>query len=785
MFTPLAVHTIVDERVTRQESFPSQEAKTANILIDEAHTATNTELWTPGNASRFGSFMMSYGHHVDMNFDSSLDSGILDSYDIFMLFFPQVELTASEVTAVHDFVDNGGHLLLVGIDNRPTVSNYSSQPLNAVSQAYGITFNQDSALGSALKSQGHMIEHRLFYHVDSVLGRAGNFLQSCSLTVESPAYALGTVNERVGAAAAEIGDSKVLAIGGAAPFLVLGHDNWLVNQDDHHQAILNMLDWMLGNPERDVVVPEENIITVGHGPDLNETEIEEYQMFTGIIHDHTTYSDGRSTAEEMIWAAMKRQVDFMVMTDHSWENPGLTGIYGALACRSLVTQYGLDILIGVGAELSNGPHVLGFPLTENIWSGDMQEKVDSVHAQGGIATLCHPLLGQGYIEPWTNYDTYGYDAFEVLNDMFSWGEGESSYFRPFYAASDTHDAGHVGRDFNVIFVKNPSGPNGTLSVMDIADAVVDRRLVAVNQVFNITLGDAVWVNRYLEMRDVAEAEIADAGELVDQAINDGAQVLVSNTFLNAANDALDWKNPSRAIELAKTAVDLLDLDLDIDTSDLDSAGPDTNVEIGFNVQNGLDSDIQLNVTPFFYTSISFDSPSIMIDESSESSGIYSLSGTTDSDGYTRILLNFEFLTPSAIERNFVIPIGGIIANVSEEVTAVTGGYNATIQLLRDPIDSVYITSVSIEYDTGGGTTSATMEDLGVGYSITIGPYAAGTNVTYTITINDYLGNEYTIGERIFEISSSGGIVDVATLVIVGGVMVGIIALVIVVVKFRR
>ncbi|MFW9848505.1 MAG: PHP domain-containing protein [Candidatus Thorarchaeota archaeon] len=785
MFTPLAVHTIVDESVTRQEAVPSQEANTANILIDEAHCATNTELWTPGNASRFGSFMMSYGHHVDTNFDSSLDSGILDSYDIFMLFFPQVALTASEVSAVHDFVDNGGHLLLVGIDNRPTVSNYTSQPLNAVSQVYGITFNQDSALGSALRSQGNFIEHRLLYHADSALGRAGNFLQSCSLTVESPAYALATVNERVGAAAAEIGDSKIVAIGGAAPFLVLGHDSWLVNQDDHHQLILNMLDWMLGNPERDVVVPEENIITVGHGPDLNETEIEEYQMFTGIIHEHTDYSDGQSSAAEMTLAAMNKQADFMVMTDHSWENPGLTGIHGALACRSLVNRYGLDILIGVGAELSNGQHILGFPLTENIWSGDMQEKVDSVHDQGGIATLCHPLLGQGYIEPWTNYDTYGYDAFEVLNDRFSWGEGESAYFKSFFAASDTHFAGYVGRDFNVIFVKNPSGPNGTLSVMDIADAIVDRRLVAINQVFDITLGDEVWVNRYLEMRDAAEAEITDAGEAVDQAINDGAQVLVSNTFLNAANDALDWKNPSRAIELATSAVDLLALDLDIDTSDLDGAGPDTSVDIGINVQNGMTSDIQLNVTPFFYTSITFDSPSITIDVSSGSSGSYSLSGTTDSNGYTRILLNFEILTPSAIERNFVIPIGGIIANVSEEVSAVNGGYNATIQLLRDPIDSAYITSVSIEYDTGGGPTSATMEDLGGGYSITIGPYAAGTNVTYTISINDYLGNEYTIGERIFEINSTGGIVDVPTLIIVGGVAVGIIALVLVVVKFRR
>ena len=165
----------------------------ASILVDESHCATDTALWTPGNASRFGSLLMDYGYKVVMDFNTSLDSGILGSYDILMLFFPQIELTPSEISAVNDFVDHGGNLVLVGVDHRPTVSNYTAQPLNAISQTYGITFNDDAVYGRAQRSAGEITDHAVTYSVDSILSWAGNFLRSCTLTVSSPATTLITV----------------------------------------------------------------------------------------------------------------------------------------------------------------------------------------------------------------------------------------------------------------------------------------------------------------------------------------------------------------------------------------------------------------------------------------------------------------------------------------------------------------------------------------------------------------------------------------------------------------
>ncbi len=760
---------------------------TARILIDESHCATDTDLWTPANASRFGSFLMGYGHTVITNFDASLDSGILDTFDIFMLFFPQVELTAAEVTAIEDFVDNGGHLLLVGVDNRPTVSNYTSQPLNAISETYGITFNEDARLGRAVRSDGDIIDHQITYSVDSVVGRAGNFLQSCTLTLASPAVSLCTINNLNFAAYAEVGDAKIVASGGAAPFLELGEDSWLISADDHYQLCLNIVDWMLGNEERVVEVPEEHIITVGNGPDLNSTEVEEYQMFVGIIHEHTTYSDGRSTAQEMTLAAINAQLDFLVMTDHSWENPSEVGIHGGLKCEEYVLDYELDTLIVVGAELSNGPHVVGFPLTENIWSGDMQEKVDGAHDQGGIAILAHPLLGQGYIEPWTNYDEYGYDAFEVINDIYMYGEGESAYLRPFVAASDSHFAGWVGRTLTAVFVKDPTGPNGTLSQDDIVDAVLNRRVVGLCRNLHTVIGEVIWVNRYLEIRDDAETAIEDAESVIDAAITSGATASLATAYLNDAISAIYNQNPSAALAKAQMASSefILGIDIEIEDGGFGLLNPGEEGATTITLTNDLDSAVSLDIIPFFESGIDLDQTKVTVEAATESTGLASITGTAWDYGNARSLLNLRNFNSEDYVDPIILVAGGFIANVSATSEQVEGGYNATIDVFYNRGDTEYIASAKVTYDDGSGETTTNMKSLGDRYSAILGPYPAGTNITYVITITDKLGYSFVFEDGYIVLAEAGLPPESVTLLVIAGAGIGIVALVVVLVKFRK
>ncbi len=754
------------------------------ILVDESHTARDTELWTPGNASRFGSMMMDYGHTIVTNFDSPLDSGILDSYDILMLFFPQVELTTAEVSAVHSFVDSGGNLVLVGIDNRPTVSNYTSQPLNAVSEVYGITFNQDSLMGRATRSDGELVDHHITYDVDSILARAGNFLQSCSLDVSSPATSIATVKGNDYLAVAEVGTAKVVAIGSASPFFVLDRDGWLVSNDDSHQLSLNIIDWLLGEPERKVEVPDEYVISIRDGPNLSQAELEEYQMFVGSIHDHTTYSDGGNTAKEMLLSAVESQLDFLVMTDHSWETPSQVGIYGGLEVKSHVTRYGLDILPVVGAELSNGPHVIGFPLTENIYSGVMEERVGGIHDQGGIAILAHPLLGQGYIEPWDKYDDYGFDAFEVINTEYFYGEGESAYYRQFVVADDAHSTSILGQTVNAIFVKNPTGPGGTLSDADIVDAILNRRVVGLVRPLSVVIGDNVWVQRYLDVRGNAQTAISDAEAVINQAINDGDSVNLARAYLAAAKDAFASQNPARAISHATAASSEFILGIDITLDDgFGTLSPNTDASLTLTLSNTLVSDVSLNVTPFFGTNIIVDQPYVRLEAQAGKSGTVEITGSVGSFGYTDLFLNLKNYSANDYIRPVILGTGGLIANVSLAVSWSTDGANIDVQLRLDRGDNSYLKSATITYDSGDGETTEDMEYIGGAYAVTLGPIAAGTNVTFTITVDDIYGNTFIIGEQNYLVEGTT-ILDPVLMVVTIAAVIGIVALV-AVIKLRK
>lgn len=784
---PVEVTTTVNSGLAMSGEMMTSDVATANILIDESHCATNTELWTPANASRFSSLLMEYGHTIITNFNQSLDSGILDTFDIFMLFFPQVELTAGEVTAIQDFVDNGGHLLLVGIDHRETVSNYTSQPLNAISETYGIAFNEDAYTGRAVRSDGELVDHHITYDVDSIVGRAGNFLQSCSLTLTSPAVSVCTMKGINLVAYAEVGDARIVAMGGAAPFLELGEDSWLISDDDHYQVCLNIVDWMLSNEERVIEVPEEHILTVGSGPDLNSTEVEEYELFVGLIHDHTTYSDGRSTAAEMTLAAINAQLDFMVMTDHSWENPSEVGIHGALKCEEHVQNYELDLLVVVGAELSNGPHTLGFPLTENIWSGDMHEKVNGIHAQGGIACLCHPLIGQGYIESWTNYDEYGFDAFEVINDIYMYGEGESAYFKPFYAASDTHFAGKVGNTLTAIFVKDPSGPNGTLSQDDIVDAVLNRRVIGICKPIDTIIGETIWVNRFLDLRDQAETAVENADAAISAAISGGATAELATAYLNDAITALEFQNPTAAIYKAEMASSeyILGIDIEIENGGFGLLNPEEEGAVTITLTNNLDSSVSLEIIPFFWSGIDLDQAKVIAEATAESTGSATVTGTAWRYGNARTLLNLRNYNSEAYMDPIILVAGGFIANASAFSQQVDGGYNATIDVFYNRGDSEYLKSATVTYDGGSGQTTTSMKNMGDRYSATIGPYPAGTNITYVITITDKLGHSFVFEEGYIVLAGAGLPPETTTLIVVAGVGICLVAIVVVLVKFKK
>jgi hypothetical protein len=766
-----------------------------SILFDESHTSGGSDMWTPGNASLFGWLLDVYGYNCSTNWFSSLDSGILDDYDILCLFFPQIALTTGEVDAIHNFVASGGGLLLVGTDET-TQWEYTPSHLNPVSEIYGIEFNKDSVLGISDRSKGHISEHDVTYSVSSFHSSCDQ-LRGCTLSVENPAKALATISDSDVLAVMDGGNSRVAAIGSAAPFIIYRHGRgWQADPNDHFQLSLNLIDWLAGNTPREVDPPDTAVIKIGNGPAIESSELDEYIAFNGVYHDHTTWSDGLDSPLDMLAQALYTGLDYFLVADHSYENPADNGINGALATRQIQQARGLDCPIFIGAELSSMPHTVGFPLSENIFTNDIQEAVDGIHAQNAIAILAHPTIGFPYAPVWEAFDDYGYDAFEVTCRGYFHCLGESCYFRPFIGSSDGHSVPNLDLVRVVAYVKDPTGPDGTISVHDLVDAVLDYRIVILDKYNGVVLGQGVWVDKFLDEWDDAENIIETARNQIETLESSGASLGLSRIYLEEAERFLEHWNPARAIRAAEDAISEFVVGFDIDVSLTDSGvfEPNDKVSILINLVNNHTYGVNLNVTPFIYTSIiptvfepyPHPPPAYQILHiSPESSTLFMYNATSSNFGYTRGAINFKVFNISNAPAPFIIRIGGIISNISVEVETEGRESFVTIRLLTSRADSRYITSSKIIYEDGSGEQTKPLENYGDSYGIVLGPYTTGTNITYQIQITDVLGNSFTIDGGTYQIELEPLGPEIWLSAIIGIGLVGFLSVVIVIARRRR
>ena len=105
------------------------------------------------------------------------------------------------------------------------------------------------------------------------------------------------------------------------------------------------------------------------------------------VHIHTTYSDGAATPAEVVARATAVGLDVIAITDHDC-------IDGALEALQL-GQGPCDVVIGEEVTTRQG-HVLGLFLVSAVPPGfDMEETIEAIHAQGGLAVPAHPYLRLG------------------------------------------------------------------------------------------------------------------------------------------------------------------------------------------------------------------------------------------------------------------------------------------------------------------------------------------------------------------------------------------------------
>ena len=152
-----------------------------------------------------------------------------------------------------------------------------------------------------------------------------------------------------------------------------------------------------------------------------EDRLAEYR---GAIHIHTRFSDGSGGMEDVVAAARRAGLDFIVVTDHD-----------TLAAKDEGWEGWHDgVLVIAGVEISPiGPgHCLAWDVRDCKGYRDRpaSEYLAAIKAQGGLAIPAHPQgktipLSSRRMEAWTEWGVDSFAGIEVWSYMQNWMDGLS------------------------------------------------------------------------------------------------------------------------------------------------------------------------------------------------------------------------------------------------------------------------------------------------------------------------------------------------------------------------
>jgi hypothetical protein len=130
----------------------------------------------------------------------------------------------------------------------------------------------------------------------------------------------------------------------------------------------------------------------------------------GILHIHTSRSDGRGTPDEVAAAAARAGVAFVVFTDHgdAMRTPDPPAYRSGVLCMD-----GVEISTGGGHYV-----VLDMPAAPYPLAGEPRDVVDDVRRLGGVGIAAHPDSPKTELR-WSDWDA-PIDGVEWINPDTSW-----------------------------------------------------------------------------------------------------------------------------------------------------------------------------------------------------------------------------------------------------------------------------------------------------------------------------------------------------------------------------
>ena len=130
----------------------------------------------------------------------------------------------------------------------------------------------------------------------------------------------------------------------------------------------------------------------------------------GILHIHSSRSDGRGTLAEIAQAAARAGLKFIVVTDHG---------DGTRAPDPPVYRSGVLCLDAVEVSTTGGHYVvMDMPKAPYPLGGEARDVVDDVKRLGGFGIVAHPDSPKAELR-WRDW-TAPFDAIEIINPDTSW-----------------------------------------------------------------------------------------------------------------------------------------------------------------------------------------------------------------------------------------------------------------------------------------------------------------------------------------------------------------------------
>jgi hypothetical protein len=151
--------------------------------------------------------------------------------------------------------------------------------------------------------------------------------------------------------------------------------------------------------------------------------------YAGCIHFHSDHSfDGFIPVSDIIKAARKNSLDFIMLTDHS-----------SLGAKPMEGWYGNTLLI-VGQEISpRFNHYIAFGTSRPVFVEEdagllPQSYIDEVHRQGGIGFISHPdHRGASMFHvkhyPWLDWSVSGFTGMGIWDFMTDWQSSLTGWIR--------------------------------------------------------------------------------------------------------------------------------------------------------------------------------------------------------------------------------------------------------------------------------------------------------------------------------------------------------------------